>query len=126
MDMVPLALIVEDNLLVLDLVAEVVGDLGYRVIEATDGPEAIEAMDRGGDGDRDRGGFDLLVADQRLPGPLRGDALARRFRAAFPAARILLTSGEPLIGDLSGAAFLQKPFTVAMLKAALIERRVDA
>jgi len=115
----PAVLLVEDNVLVLDLLTEVVGDLGYRAVETTDGTEAMAAMESGE--------FDLLVTDQRLPGAYSGGDLATHFRRLFPVAGILLTSGAPMLDDLSptGISFLQKPFTVAMLKEALAREFAD-
>lgn len=116
----PVALLVEDNLLVLDLLAEIVTELGYRAVETTDGDAALAAMQDNN--------FALLISDQRLPGDYSGSDLATHFRRLSPNAPILLTSGAPIIGELpaSNVMFLQKPFTVAMLRTALAGERVAA
>jgi CheY-like chemotaxis protein len=87
--------------------------LGYRVIEARDAEEATEI----GRGHPDR--IDILLTDVMLPG-LRGGELADRLAQADPQLRIVLMSGYPAESlAVKGRPFLQKPFTLEEVAAAI-------
>jgi two-component system cell cycle sensor histidine kinase/response regulator CckA len=105
-------LLVEDEESVRALVRRTLEARGYRVLEAADGPQAVElALSRP---------VDLLLTDMVLPG-MGGSEIAARIHAIHPRARVLYTSGytDDVIvrGGLMerGAAFLEKPFTPAVL-----------
>ena len=87
-------------------------DLGYRVLEAASGEEAMRLLDGGQP-------FDLLVTDHLMPG-INGTDLARIVRTARPGTAILLVSGyaerEGLDPDLLR---LTKPFRKNELAASL-------
>lgn len=105
----PAALVVEDNLIVLELMAEVLAQLGYQVVQAPDGDVAFEAMAAGD--------FQILLADRKLPGTISGEDVTAHFRTLFPAARIIMTSGDQRPSAAAGeVVFLQKPFTLRELK----------
>jgi PAS domain S-box-containing protein len=101
-------LLVEDEPMVRDLFRDVLEASGYRVIEAANGIEALEAAARFG------GGIDLLVTDVIMPG-MAGGELVRRMAELRPATRVLYVSGytdDALVrrGVIeAGASFLQKP-----------------
>ncbi|MCC2981189.1 response regulator [Sphingomonas sp. IC4-52] len=65
--------------------ADMLGDFGYAVIEASSGEEALSLL-------RGNEPFDLLVTDHLMPG-LSGTDLAREVRAARPLTPVLLVSG---------------------------------
>jgi len=117
-------LLVEDEPAVRGLVTEVLRRKGYRVIEASDGHEALDQARR------HSGALHLLVADIVMPG-MGGRDVARRLAVERPGLRVLLISGygnEP--GGPYGAgpgpeAFLQKPFTPAAL-AGRVREVLDA
>lgn len=106
------ALLVDDEDLVRASTSYMLADLGYRVIEAASGEEAIRLLDTGQQ-------FDLLVTDHLMPG-ISGTDLARMVRASRPEAAILLVSGyaerEGLDPDLPRLA---KPFRKNELAASL-------
>ncbi|TAK25022.1 MAG: hybrid sensor histidine kinase/response regulator [Chloroflexota bacterium] len=85
-------------------------ELGYRVIVAGYGEEALRAAHAFGED------IDALVTDVVMPG-MDGIELARQLRAARPGIKVLFVSGyvdEEAFhdrGDDQNAAFLQKPFT---------------
>jgi CheY-like chemotaxis protein len=87
-------------------------DLGYRVIEASSGEEALQLLATGQH-------VDLIVTDHLMPG-ISGTDLARRVRNARPGTAILLVSGyaehEGLDPDLPR---LTKPFRKSELAASL-------
>lgn len=97
------ALLVDDEELVRASTSYMLADLGYSVIEAASGEEAIRLLDGGQQ-------FDLLVTDHLMPG-ISGTDLARMVRTSRPGTAILLVSGyaerEGLDPDLPR---LTKPF----------------
>jgi PAS domain S-box-containing protein len=113
-------LLVEDEEIVRKLVREMLETAGYEVLQAADGAEAIALADRY------EATIDLLMTDVVMPG-LSGQELARRLAERRPGIRVLFTSGytEDAIanhGVLSpGTAFLEKPFTAAVLGEKLRE-----
>jgi two-component system cell cycle sensor histidine kinase/response regulator CckA len=107
-------LLVEDEASVRAVASRVLRRSGYRVIEASNGVEALrQCEDRGTD-------VDLIITDIVMP-EMGGFELANRVRRARPGARILFTSGytEDAVLRRSfvepGEAFLEKPFTPADL-----------
>ena len=111
-------LVVEDNDLVLDYVAAMAADLGYRVLRASTGSEALEVIHRGE-------AIDLLFTDVVMPHGMSGIDLALEVRRLRPEVKVLITSGYPgrAIGDKRGAEFmsLMKPYSTADLANRLHE-----
>jgi two-component system cell cycle sensor histidine kinase/response regulator CckA len=103
-------LLAEDEELVRRLLCDVLACAGYRVLQARDGPAALE-LDQA-----HRGPVHLLLTDVVMPG-INGRELADRLRLRRPRLRVLYISGyaDDAIsrhGALEpGTAFLQKPFT---------------
>jgi HAMP domain-containing protein/CheY-like chemotaxis protein len=81
-------LLVEDDSAVLALVIEMLNDLGYRVITASDAHGALEIVRRGES-------IDLILTDIVMPGGKTGVQLAAEARALRPDIKVLLTSGYP-------------------------------
>jgi len=107
-------LLVEDEQPVRELSALVLRDLGYTVVEARDGDEALRLTKENADA------FDLLFTDVVMP-RMGGKELAYWFRVAHPRTRVLFTSGYPdksVVHNgqlLAGIAFLHKPYTPHLL-----------
>ena len=80
-------LVVEDNEGLRRVVLRQLNDLGYRVIEAQDGPTALKILESEP--------VDLLFTDIMMPGGMSGYELATRAVARWPALKVLLTSGFP-------------------------------
>jgi PAS domain S-box-containing protein len=103
-------LLVEDEAVVRRLVAEILTSNGYSVVEAGDGPSALELLRR------HTGDIDLLVTDVVMPG-MSGPEVASAVGAMRPGTQVLYISGytDSAIdhhGVLEpGIAFLQKPFS---------------
>jgi CheY-like chemotaxis protein len=96
-------LVVEDEPAIRDLCVEALQAVGYRVLMAASGEQALALI-------RDlQGPLDLIVTDVILPG-LRGDRLADAVLALRPGTPLLLMSGYPP-ERITGMAYLQKPFT---------------
>lgn len=111
-------LVVEDDARVRALTVRRLGDLGYRVTEAADGPEALEIIDQIGD-------IDLLFTDLVMPGGINGYELVERARKRNSGLKVLLTSGyaEDLVNPdkLSErqVRLLRKPYRQADLSEAI-------
>jgi CheY-like chemotaxis protein len=113
-------LVVEDSAEVRAYSAEVLRELGYRVLEASDGPSALDLLERPA-GAR----VDLLFADVILPGGMTGTALAERARALRPRLKVLFTTGYGRSAAVAAAAgsgrldpgmeLIAKPFAYADL-----------
>ena len=92
--------------------------LGHSVEEAGDAPAALERLDKGA--------FDVLVTDVKLPG-MSGEDLARRAAQRRPGLGVVFATGyqmAPGAGrhtELPGAVVLQKPYDERSIGAALKE-----
>ena len=80
-------LAVEDNPRLRALVVKQLKQLGYRTLEAEDGPSAIKLLETND--------VDLLFSDVIMPGGMSGYDLGRTARTRWPKIRVLLTSGFP-------------------------------
>jgi len=103
-------LAVDDDPTMLELVQEVLTPLGYKVISAASGEEALEMAAAHQDK------IDLLLTDVMLPG-IKGQELAKQLIGACPEINVLFMSGYlcPSMAYRESAkgfeAFLQKPFS---------------
>ena len=79
---------VEDEPDVRRFVTAQLASLGYGVVEAKDGPEALARLSEGR-------AIDLLFTDVVLPNGLSGPALAEAARRHCPELKVLFTSGYP-------------------------------
>ncbi|KZD06193.1 hypothetical protein AUP43_11145 [Oceanibaculum pacificum] len=107
-------LMVEDNELVRSHVETRLRKLGYNILTASNGPEALAIF-------RDRPDIDLLFTDIIMPGGMNGKQLADEARRIKPNIRTLFTSGytENAInhqGRLESRVYLlSKPYSYADL-----------
>jgi two-component system, cell cycle sensor histidine kinase and response regulator CckA len=103
-------LLVEDEEALLHLTRETLAQLGYTVMEARHGAEALLVAGQ------HQGSISLLLTDVIMP-QLNGRELAERLLATRPGLRVLYMSGYTAgaieqHGVLDpGTSFLQKPFT---------------
>jgi CheY-like chemotaxis protein len=108
-------LLVEDDSSLREMAGTLLQRLGYTVLSAANGIEAMGLRDA-----HQPGHIDLLFTDVVMP-QMSGEELAERVRALSPQTQILFTSAyaENAIvhhGVLNqGVALLQKPFTPAAL-----------
>jgi PAS domain S-box-containing protein len=79
-------LIVEDDDRVRRLTARRLQDLGYRVLEAGHGAEALTILAETPD-------VEIVFSDLVMPGGMSGFDLARQVRERYPRAHLILTSG---------------------------------
>jgi CheY-like chemotaxis protein len=105
------ALLVDDEELVRASTADMLGDLGYRVIEAASAEDALKRLGEAA--------VDVVVTDHLMPG-MTGTDLAREVQERRPGIPVLVISGY---ADVDGIAphlpRLTKPFRQADLAASL-------
>jgi signal transduction histidine kinase/CHASE3 domain sensor protein len=80
-------LLVEDEAAVREIAAAVLRSLGYRVLEAPDGDEALRVFGS------HAAEVELLLTDVVLPGTVRGRELSERITAIRPEVKVLYMSG---------------------------------
>lgn len=103
-------LVVEDDDSVRMLVVDTLSELGYRVVEAVDGTQALPVIEG-------KGRIDLLVSDVGLPG-LNGRQLAEIAIAARPSLNVLFITGYAAAAAARaeflapGMEMITKPFAI--------------
>jgi CheY-like chemotaxis protein len=112
-------LVVDDDLLVAAGTAAMLEDLGHRVIEASSGAQALDALRRHGRA------IDIVITDHAMPG-MTGLELAQQLKTSHPALPIILASGYADIDE--AAEFgrlprLAKPFRQIDLASAIAAAR---
>ncbi|MEN8689013.1 MAG: response regulator [Desulfobacterales bacterium] len=111
-------LVIEDEEMVLDVTSSMLKNLGYRVLAARSGEEALRIADS------HDGRIDLALLDIILP-DMGGKDIYPRLLASRPNLRVIVCSGYTLNGPAQeilkqGAqGFIQKPYTMAALSEKL-------
>lgn len=105
-------LVVEDDTPIRRIVVRYFRELGFNVVEAKNGPEAISQLESTP--------INLLFTDVVMPGSIDGFELACLARDRWPGLNVILTSGFPqtkLTNDLASTDFrlLSKPYRKADL-----------
>jgi CheY-like chemotaxis protein len=118
-------LIVEDDHGVLEVTVAMINDLGYEVVTATGGGEALELLNSDPS-------IDLLFTDIAMPGGIGGIQLAEQARKSRDDLRVLLTSGYPAKGGsaaaVSGFSLIAKPYKqeqLARMLRVVLDRRAQ-
>jgi CheY-like chemotaxis protein len=117
-----LVLLVDDEDAVRETFCEELEALGYRVIEARSGPEAVAHLSAGKP-------IEVLLSDVVMGGGMSGYALAAQVQASYPGVKVILISGATLGLEETappGVPLLAKPCTPEALAKALrqaLERR---
>ncbi|WP_294642495.1 hybrid sensor histidine kinase/response regulator [uncultured Aureimonas sp.] len=107
-------LVIDDEPLVRMLVVDVLEDLGYRAIEADDGPAGLKVL-------RSDTRIDLLVTDVGLPKGMNGRQVADAARQLRPGLKVLFITGYAETAVLNhghldpGMQVVTKPFDMAVL-----------
>lgn len=113
-------LVIDDEPTVRMLVAEVLAESGYAVIEAADGPAGLRILESSSR-------IDLLITDVGLPGGMTGRQVADAARVHRPELKILFITGyaeNAVIGNgrlESGMFVLTKPFQMEVLAGRIRE-----
>ena len=104
-------LIVDDDPANIDVISQMLTTLGYTVISACGGLQAVEIY-------HDRKDIDLVILDMIMPG-LGGGETFDQIKKINPDVRVILSSGYSATGQAKAImnrgvkAFIQKPFTAA-------------
>lgn len=109
-------MIIDDEQILLESTAALIGSLGQRATCFQDGRKAIDWLKSGKS-------VDIVLLDVQMPG-LRGDEVFRAIRELRHTVRIVVFSGLPIECkpflaheyDFDNLAFIQKPFTVSDLE----------
>ena len=102
-------LLVDDEDMIWDLVIDMLMQLGYTVLLAGNGREAVETY-RG-----NPGGIDLVIMDMVMP-EMNGREAFERLKACDPEVRVLLSSGyvsekdAHYVMEAGALGFLRKPY----------------
>ena len=113
-------LIVDDEPAVRALMAEVLSELGYRLLEAEVGSAALNVL-------QSRETIDLLITDVGLPGGMNGRQLADAARLLRPDLKVLFVTGYAENAALRqgtldpGMHVLTKPFSIPALSVRVKE-----
>ena len=113
-------LLVDDEEMIIKVAERILKKLGYRVMTAQNGQEAVEIYRT----HRDR--IDLVILDMIMPG-MGGKELYNTLKKMNPEAKVLLSSGYSIDGEAmeimeSGCnGFLQKPFSPSQLSQKIRE-----
>ncbi len=106
-------LIIEDDLIVKNMLAEVLKNLGYRVFDLSDGKTAVEFFKKKMmEGER----MDLVILDMGLP-VFNGEEVFQELKKLDPYVRVILSSGyyfdDAEKKKMKGiAGFLSKPYNI--------------
>ncbi len=118
-------LVVDDEETVRMLVTEVLEELGYNAIEASDGAAGLKILQSGAR-------IDLLVTDVGLPGNLNGRQVADAGRALRPDLKVLFITGyaeNTVLGNghlEKGMRVLTKPFAMQALATRITDLITEA
>ncbi len=108
-----IVLVVEDETVVRDLIVEVLEELGYRAVEAKDGPSGLKLL-------QSDMRVDLLITDVGLPG-LNGRQVADAAREGRPGLKVLFMTGYAENAAIAngflepGMQMITKPFALDAL-----------
>jgi DNA-binding NtrC family response regulator len=98
-----LALVVDDEPLIRMLIADILRDADFDVLEAEDSLGALEVLETAQ--------VQLLCTDVQMPGDLDGIDLALLVKARHPEVRVIICSGfSPKDARVASVPFLSKPF----------------
>ena len=107
-------LVVDDEPNILEVTEEMLQTMGYNVLTATDGLEAVSLFEKNGQT------VDLTILDMIMPG-LSGGETYNRIKKIKPQIKVLLSSGYSLNGETfeiihQGCdGFIQKPYNLSQI-----------
>jgi CheY-like chemotaxis protein len=113
-------LVIDDEAPIRMLIADVLEEAGYRVLEAGDGPSGLKIL-------QSDVCIDLLITDVGLPGGINGRQVADAARTARPDLKVLFVTGyaeNAVIGNGhldAGMQVITKPFAMTALGARVRE-----
>jgi len=114
-------LVVEDEVFVRIVAADMLEESGFKVLEAGDAAEALELIALHHE-------IAILFTDINMPGEMDGIALAVEVVRLHPEIRVVVTSGRQWLGDKElpdHGRFLKKPYGRAELTAMVRDQAAD-
>ena len=114
-------LIVDDDDAVRATTADVLNRVGYTVLQASGGKEALDLLDA-------EGTIDVLLTDVVMPG-MSGTTLARRVRVSRPQMPIVFISGYAEPDEIAGeqlGRLVRKPFAMSDLRKQIEDAIAEA
>ncbi len=115
-------LVMDDEEIIRELVAEVFGDLGHEVMIVTNGSDAVKAYRQARDSERP---FDAVILDLTIPGGMGGKKTIRKLQTIDTEVKAVVASGysdDPIMTNFRRYGFkdaIAKPYTVGKLRAVL-------
>jgi CheY-like chemotaxis protein len=110
-------LLVEDEFLISEWVAETLSDYGFAVRTATNAADALRQIMSAP--------IDVLFTDINLPGGMDGATLARRVRELLPDLPVVYASGRVNMLDskqrVPGSLFVAKPYVPELIARLLAD-----
>jgi len=115
-------LFMDDQKMVRDMVGRMLTNLGYEVVLAKEGDEAIELYKRA----KERGcAFAAVILDLTIPGGMGGEEVVRRLHEIDPGVKAIVSSGyadDPIMSDYREHGFqgvVAKPYEIEELSKIL-------
>ncbi len=102
---------VEDEPALRQVTVQQLEDLGYKTLQAPDGPVALEVLATAPE-------IDLFLSDVVLPGGMNGPEIYQQVREQYPDLRCLFMSGYASTSEqtlVDGIDLLRKPIDIAKL-----------
>jgi len=113
-------LLVDDEASIIELCSEMLTSLGYKVLQADNGEDALKIYGQRG------GSIDLVILDMMMPG-LSGAETFDALKSVNPEVKVVLSTGYSIsdeadkIKDKGCAALIQKPFYIQDLSRKIRE-----
>ena len=111
---------IDDEQMIIDVGSELLEELGYTVVSALSGTEALDVYTE------NQSSIDLIIMDMIMPG-LGGGETFDRLKEIDPEIKVLLSSGYSINGQATQIiergcdGFIQKPFNVQQLSERIRE-----
>lgn len=111
-------LLVDDEEMIREMTREILTYLGYEVISATNGSEAVQLFSQGKDD------FDLVIIDLIMP-KMNGAVCLEKIKAIKNEVPVIISSGitevskKEVMLSLGAAAYVEKPYTIESLQQTL-------
>jgi len=111
-------MIMDDERMIRSLVETALSRIGYKVVSAEDGAEAVDLYKKAEEAGTP---IDLIIMDLTIPGGVGGKDAVKKIHKINPAARVLVSSGysnDPVMADFSKYGFcgaIVKPFPITEL-----------
>ena len=110
-DHAPRVVVAEDDEPLRAVLADILSEDGFEVLEAGHAEEALRILRS------EAKGVQVLFTDINMPGPINGLELASRARQRWPWLRVMIGSGDRPASLPSGGQFLLKPYGLNDLRA---------